>query len=49
MLAHELDYIAHFYKITGGNMEERGSTMGKNLILVVKWTKSVKMDKKNKF
>lgn len=45
MLAHKLDYIAHLPKITVGNMEEKGSTLGeksafsifKNIVL--KWTK----------
>ncbi len=45
MLAHKLDYIAHLPKITGGNQEERGSTLGKKSDfttfknIVLKWTK----------
>ena len=42
-----MDYIAHVPQITGGNMEERGSTLGeksafttfKNIVL--KWAKNL--------
>ena len=43
MLAHKLDYIAYLHQIKGGNMEERGSTLGKKSAfdtfksIVLKW------------